>query len=89
LRLPTNYLDTVSTNKYGFSAKNVGYVYVWYRNGIDRVEEFKTPTRYWTTSQDTYEIRNTGNAIYVIDVYNGKRSYIWKENGNALRCIKK
>ena len=89
LRLPTNYLDTVSTNKYGFSAKNVGYVYVWYRNGIDRVEEFTTPTRYWTTSQDTYEIRNTGNAIYVIDVYNGKRSYIWKENGNALRCIKK
>ena len=72
--------DSTHTDVCGFSDMDVGYINVFYRNGIDYTEELDLRTSgHWTMIQ-------TNDTTVVVP---GATVYARKKFGFSLRCIKK
>ena len=72
----------------GFSATPIGYQYVWFRNGIDRVEEFVSTDAeswYWSSSQESDSL---AFLLNISDKYGPQSSKRKKQSGFSVRCIK-
>ena len=79
--------DTLHTDACGFSSMPVGYIKIFYRNGIDYTEELNMElTGYWTTVQPA---DTTAEAFIFWENGSGKKRVEAKKNGYLVRCIKK
>jgi hypothetical protein len=65
----------------------VGYIKIFYRNGIDYTEELNMElTGYWTTVQPA---DTTAEAFIFWENGSGKKRVEAKKNGYLVRCLKK
>jgi uncharacterized protein (TIGR02145 family) len=79
--------DTLHTDACGFSSMPVGYIKIFYRNGIDYTEELNMElTGYWTTVQPA---DTTAEAFIFWENGSGKKRVEAKKNGYLVRCLKK
>jgi uncharacterized protein (TIGR02145 family) len=79
-------LKDIDNGGLGFRTKMLGYHKVWYRNGIDRVDEFIADAfpKYWSASQ------YSDSTAFHVDFVAGKLyGYnIPKAYGYPVRCVK-
>lgn len=79
--------DTLHTDVCGFSSMSVGYINIFYRNGIDYTEELDMRrSGYWSMVQSDEETAEAIQFASNNDVVVYKDA---KKNGYLVRCIKK